>query len=88
MTGRAYIGEVLIQVWLKSIVSNKQSECIKRENFQGSHKLLQAHEKCAKQRNKIKQSACKNVFNESQQFISHIQRIGEKDLNELQVNDS
>ena len=45
MTGKAYMGEVLIQVWLKSI--RQTSECTKRElkNFQGSRMLPQAHEK-------------------------------------------
>ena len=48
MTGRAYMGELLIQVWLKSIkklVSYlMKSECTKREfekNFRGSRKLQQ-----------------------------------------------
>ena len=32
MTSRAYIGEVLIQIWLKSMKNIRQtSECIKRE---------------------------------------------------------
>ena len=50
MTGRAYIGEVLIQIWLKSVKKFRQtSECTKREFekiFRGSRKLPQAHEKC------------------------------------------
>ena len=50
MTGRAYMGEVLIKVWLKSISEllhkqvNAQKESLKN-NFRGSHKLPQAHEK-------------------------------------------
>ena len=47
MTGTVEdMGEVLIQVWKKFIKKQveKQSECIKREYFQGSHRLLQAHE--------------------------------------------
>ena len=46
------MGEVLTQVWLKSVrdecVIGEQSECIKREfekYFRGSCKLPQAHEK-------------------------------------------
>ena len=47
MIGRAYMEEVLTQVWLKSIDKqvNAQKESLK--NFLGSHKLQQAHEKCA-----------------------------------------
>ena len=50
MTGRAYIGEVLTQVWLKSIKKwvsyiSQRSECTKRENFRGSRELPQTHEK-------------------------------------------
>ena len=44
-TGRAYMGEVLIQVWG---VIRQTSECTKREfekYFQGSRELPQAHEK-------------------------------------------
>ena len=47
MTGRAYIGEVLTQVWLKSIFDiqvNAQKENLKKY-FQGSCELPQAHEK-------------------------------------------
>ena len=51
MTDRTYIGEVLIKVWLKSIISellhkqwNAQKESLKNI-FRGSHKFPQAHEK-------------------------------------------
>ena len=45
------MGEVLTQVWLKSVkklseLFDKQVNAQKEKNFQGSHKLLQAHEKC------------------------------------------
>ena len=51
MTGRAYMGEVLIATSLTEQMSglfDKQSECVKeslKKNFQGSCKLLQAHKK-------------------------------------------
>ena len=61
MTGRAYIEEVLILVWLKSIKSklldkqvNAQKESLKKY-FQGLHKLLQAHEKLCNENERIKQ---------------------------------
>ena len=42
------MGEVLIQVWLKSIeLLDKQVNAQKEKSFQGSGKLPQAHEKCA-----------------------------------------
>ena len=46
MTDRAYMGEVLIQVWLKSINKqvNAQKENLKKY-FRGSRMLPQAHEK-------------------------------------------
>ena len=48
MTGRAYMGEVLIQVWLRTSELldkqvNAQKESLK--SFWGSHKLQQAHKK-------------------------------------------
>ena len=54
MTGRAYMGEVRTQVWLKSIrnplemseLFDKQVNAQKEKNFQDSRKLLQAHKKC------------------------------------------
>ena len=50
MTGRAYMGEVLNQVWLKSIkrmseLLDKQVNALKEKIFRGSCKLPQAHEK-------------------------------------------
>ena len=54
MTGRAYMGEVLIQVWLKSI----------KKNFGGSRKLLKAHKRVCdeNERNKEKtRCTCKSV---------------------------
>ena len=46
MTGRAYMGEVLNQVWLKSIKKwDKQVNAQKEKIFWGSRKLPQAHEK-------------------------------------------
>ena len=66
MTGRAYIGEMLIQIWLKSM--NKMSELVdKQVNVQkeslkktsGIHtKLPQAHEKVCdeNERNKEKKT--------------------------------
>ena len=47
MTGRAYMGEVLNQVWLKSMseLLDKQVNALKEKIFQGSRKLPQAHEK-------------------------------------------
>ena len=50
MTGTACIGEVLTQVWLKSVkemseLFDKEVNAKKDKNFQGSRKLPQAHEK-------------------------------------------
>ena len=51
MTGRAYIGEVLTQVWLKSVrtemseLFDKHVNVQKEKSFRGSRKLPQAHEK-------------------------------------------
>ena len=51
MTSRAYMGEVLNQVWLKSIkkimseLLDKQVNTQKEKIFWGSRKLPQAHEK-------------------------------------------
>ena len=50
MTGRAYMGEVLNQVWLESIkkmseLLDKQVNAQKEKIFRGSYKLPQAHEK-------------------------------------------
>ena len=49
MTGRIYMGEVLNQVWLKSIeiseLLDKQVNAQKEKIFWGSCKLPKAHEK-------------------------------------------
>ena len=56
MTGRAYMGEVLTQVWLKSIeLFDKQVNAQKEMNFWGSHKLLQAHKKMCDENKRNKQ---------------------------------
>ena len=58
MTGRASIGEVLIQVEIHqemSLYIGQTSECTKIENLQGSRKLLQAHKKCAM---KVEEKPC------------------------------
>ena len=50
MTGRAYMGEVLIQVWLRNELLDKQVNAQEEssiKNFQGSRKFPQAHKKCA-----------------------------------------
>ena len=69
MTGRACMGEVLTQVWLKSIMKcrnelfDKHVNAQKEKNFWGSRKLPQAHKKVCdenetiKQRNKKKTTA-------------------------------
>ena len=68
MTGRKHIGEVMTQIWLNpSKMSellykqvNAQKESMKNY-FQGSCKLLQAHQKCVikmKETNKKKNIAC------------------------------
>ena len=45
MTGRAYLGEVPNQVWLEiSELLDKQVNA-QKENFRGSRKLPQAHER-------------------------------------------
>ena len=57
MTGRAYMGEVLIQVWLKEMseLLDKQGNAQKEKNFWGSRKLPQAHEKvCDENERKMK----------------------------------
>ena len=73
MTGRAYMGEVRTQVWLKSIrnplemseLFDKQVNAQKEKNFQGSRKLLQAHKKCNEnERIKKKRYAPKMVLME------------------------
>ena len=59
----------------------------KKENFQGSLKLPQAHEKVCNENERNKQDkndARKNV----KPFIRRIRRTGEDDLNELQVIDT
>ena len=70
MTGKAYTGEVLIQVWQKcvkkrmSYVFDKQVNGQKEKNFRGSCKLPQADEKVCNENatNKKKQHAHKNVI--------------------------
>ena len=48
MTGRGYMGEMLIEVWLKYIrVIGEQSECIKREFEKILPGFMQVPEKCA-----------------------------------------
>ena len=54
MTGRAYMGEVLIQIWLKSMkkrdsvsyVLDKQVNVQNESLFRVSRKLPQTHKKC------------------------------------------
>ena len=64
----------------------------KEKNFQGSRKLLQAHEKACdeneRKTKKKKQRTRKNVIDGRKPFIRRIRRTGENDLNELRVNDS
>ena len=66
----------------------------KEKNFWGSHKLLQAHKKCAvkmkernkqtnKQTKKKKRRARKNVIDGRKPFIRRTQRTGENNLNKL-----
>ena len=94
MTGRAYMGEVLKQLWLKSIeVFDKQVNAQKEKNFWSSSKLLQAHKKCAmkmKQRNKQEKGTHKSVIDGRKHFIGHLRQTGEKDWDncKLRVNDS
>ena len=47
MTGRAYMEEVLNQVWLKSMndLLDEQVNAQEKKSFRGSCKLPQAHEK-------------------------------------------
>ena len=74
MTGRAYIGEVLMRIWLKSMSElldkqvNAQKEGLK--NFQGSRKLLQAHKKaCNDNERKKKRLPCKKFCGDRKAFI-------------------
>ena len=66
---------------------DKQVNAHKEKNFQGSHKLLQAHEKvCDKNETKKVEEkrlhARKNVIDGRKPFIRCTQRTGENDLKE------
>ena len=85
MTGRAYMGEVLNQVWLKSIkmseLLDKQVNAQKEKIFRGSRKLLQAHKKvCNENESRIssrirkKRRARKNVIHGRKPFITSKQK--------------
>ena len=62
------------------------------KNFQGSCKLLQAHEKVCDEnetkKQRKKRRTRKNVIDGRKPFIRRIQRTGENNLNKLRVNDS
>ena len=69
---------------------DKQVNAQKQKIFQGSCKLLQAHEKvCNENENRIrkKQCACKNVIHGRKPFITSKQKTAENDLHELLGND-
>ena len=93
MTGRSCLGEVLNQVWLKSVKKwdkqvNAQKENLKKY-FQGSRKLLQAHEKVCNEneRNKKKRHTLKNGIHGRKSFLMPIPKTGESNLLKLRVND-
>ena len=95
MTGRAYMGEVLIKVCLRNKVIAQTNECTKREfekNFRGSHKLPQAHKKVCDENERKKQGkkrrAPKTFFDGRKEFIRPVQKTHVMDIKRLQVNDS
>ena len=94
MTGRAYMGEVLTQVWLKSEMSelfDKQVNAQKEENFRGSRKLPQAHEKVCdeneRKKEEKKRRALKNVIDGRRAFIGSVCKSGMIDCKEPQGDD-
>ena len=75
MTGRVYLGEVLNQVWLKSIELLDKPVNAQKENFQGLRKLPQAHEKVCDETNKEtrkKRRARKNIIDGRRAFIGYL----------------
>ena len=73
----------------KEVNAQKEFE----KNFQGSRKLLQAHETVCdenkrNQRNKKKRRTRKNVINGRKHFIGCLQKTGESDWDKLRTNDS
>ena len=70
MTGRACIGKVMTQVWLISVIFDKQVNALKEKKFRGLCKLPQAHKKVCdemKQTNKEE-----NVIDGRKHFIGCI----------------
>ena len=68
---------------------DKQVNVQKEKNFQGSRKLPQAHKKVRNENETNKQEkrrAHKNVIDGRKPFIRCIQKTGENNLHELQVN--
>ena len=59
MTGRGWMGEVLNQVWLKSI--NKQVNAQKEKIFQGSRKLPRAHEKVSDENEELENKTMRSL---------------------------
>ena len=90
MIGRAYMGEVLTQVWLKFIKKwvSSQKESLKKY-FRGSRKLPQAHEKvCDENETKKQNDTRKNVIDGRKHFIGRLRKTDENDLDKLRVNNS
>ena len=68
---------------------NAQKESLKN-NFRGSHKLPQAHEKVCNEneRRKKEQQAPKIIFDGRKEFIRRVRKTRLMDIKRLQVNDS
>ena len=95
MTGRVYIGEVLNQVWLKSIkkwVSYWTNKCMhKKEKLTGFTQAPASPRKSVRwklnKETRKKPRARKNVIHGRKPFITPMWRTGENDLHEPMGDD-
>ena len=69
---------------------DKQVNAQKEKNFQGSHKLPQAHEKVCDERNKETRKNDRHLkyFDGRKEFIRHVRKTHAMDIKRLQVNNS
>ena len=83
------MGEVLIQIWLKSMKLLDKEVNVQNESlFRGSCKLPQAHKKCVMKMKERKNDCHLKICDERKDFIRLYQKTGWTDFNELQVIDS